>query len=137
VSQSTATTHTFVAYVSGNSTAMPPASTVATSQKSFVTWTSTTYRVSLPTATGCVASGSATITATANVDVGPTPYYIEIFDTYSGTRVGYCPSGTTCLGTYQCGSVGLTAFISSASSTIPPANTQSSSNTVIPTVTVQ
>ena len=137
VSQSQATTHMYVAYVSGNSTAMPPANTVATSQKSFVTWTSTTYRVSLPTATGCLASGSATILATANIDVGPTPYYIEIFDTYSGTRVGYCPSGSTCLGTYQCGSIGLTAFISSASTTIPPANTQSSSNTVIPTVSVQ
>jgi hypothetical protein len=137
VSQSQATTHTYVAYVSGYSAAMPPANTVATSQKSFVTWTSTTYLVSLPTATGCIASGSATIVATSNVDVGPTPYYIQIFDTYSSRLVGSCGAGTTCLGTYQCGSIGLTAFISSYSTAIPPSNTQSSSNTVIPTVSVQ
>lgn len=37
-----------------------------------------------------------TLTATANADVGPTPYYISIYDETSGTEVALCGFGTTC-----------------------------------------
>jgi hypothetical protein len=36
-----------------------------------------------------------TVTAVANVDVGPTPYYIEIFD-QTGKRLAMCGAGTNC-----------------------------------------
>ena len=40
------------------------------------------------------AGTAVTLTATANQDVGPTPYYILIFD--GGTIIQRCGSGTTC-----------------------------------------
>jgi hypothetical protein len=42
----------------------------------------------------------ATITVTANSDVGPTPYYLRIFyyDTFGRVNVATCGSGTTCSG---------------------------------------
>ncbi|TMK39248.1 MAG: hypothetical protein E6G66_17900, partial [Actinobacteria bacterium] len=43
-----------------------------------------------------LVGGSATLTATYTLDVGPTPYYIEIFDHTTGVLVKECSSGTTC-----------------------------------------
>jgi hypothetical protein len=37
-----------------------------------------------------------TLTATANQDVGPTPYFIEIYDLSTDDRVAVCNSGSTC-----------------------------------------
>jgi hypothetical protein len=39
---------------------------------------------------------STTLTATTNFDVGPTPYWIGIYDVTDGTWVNECPTGTTC-----------------------------------------
>jgi len=39
---------------------------------------------------------SSSLVATASQDVGPTPYYISIYDTSSGTYVAICGTGTTC-----------------------------------------
>jgi hypothetical protein len=38
----------------------------------------------------------STLTATTNADVGPTPYYIGIYDAVAGTWLAECPSGSTC-----------------------------------------
>jgi hypothetical protein len=40
-----------------------------------------------------------TLTATANTDVGPTPYYITIYDETTGAQVAVCGSGVTCSAT--------------------------------------
>lgn len=37
-----------------------------------------------------------TLTATSYLDVGPSPYYIEIFDLTAGTRIALCGVGFTC-----------------------------------------
>jgi hypothetical protein len=42
-----------------------------------------------------VVSQTATLTATANTDVGPTPYHIDIWDQTTGTMVSTVSSGTT------------------------------------------
>jgi hypothetical protein len=39
---------------------------------------------------------SVTLTATVAYDVGPTPYWIEIFDLTTGQRLAACSSGRTC-----------------------------------------
>jgi hypothetical protein len=135
VSYSFADTHRFVAYVSGYGTSAPPPNVVATSAKTFVTWSSKGYTLSLPTGVGCVAPGTGQVTATSSVDVGPTPYYIEIFDP-SGSRLNTCGYGTTCTATFMCGAIGLSAFISDFNAVYPPLPVQASSNTVIPTVSL-
>jgi hypothetical protein len=136
ISQSAATTHTYLAYVSTYGTVMPPPNVVARSANTFVTWTSSGYTLSVPTALNCVASSLGQITATASIDVGPTPFFIEIFD-QNGNLLKSCGYGTTCTVTYQCGAYGLNAFISNSSSSYPPTGIQASSNTVIPSVFVQ
>ncbi len=130
-SQAVATTHKFVAYISGYSTTFPPANTIETSTPVFVTWGAGNYRVSL-SGTGSIYSGSETLTATSNVNVGPTPYWIEIYNLDTGTRLGACGTGTTCTLTAS-KTLGLNhyvAFISSYSTALPPAGTQASSNVV-------
>jgi hypothetical protein len=42
---------------------------------------------------------STTLTATTNFNVGPTPYWIGIYDRTDGTWVNECPTGTTCSAT--------------------------------------
>ena len=42
---------------------------------------------------------SVTLTATANTDVGPTPYYISIYDETTGAELASCGSGITCSAT--------------------------------------
>jgi hypothetical protein len=42
---------------------------------------------------------SATLTATTNTDVGPTPYYITIYSETTGAELAVCGAGTTCTAT--------------------------------------
>lgn len=130
VSQSVATTHAFVATFSAESATYPPTSLQETSAASYVTWTAGGWLVSL-SAPAETINGPETVTATANGDVLPTPYYIEIFDE-NGTLLKSCGSGSTCSVSYMpARSPGscMVAFISSYSTTLPPANIQASSNT--------
>jgi hypothetical protein len=130
VSQSAATTHKYVGYLaSGLEGTNPPSGVVSTSAFTFVTWNNLGYRVSVPVQVTCFEPhGSAVITATTNIDVGPTPYWIEIFN-QAGTRLAVCGSGTTCTGSASCGTVGAYyGFISSNSTSFPPAGIQASSN---------
>jgi hypothetical protein len=126
-SQAVATTHKFVAYVSALSSTFPPASTIDTSNPVYATWTASSYRVTLSGPTS--SYGSVTLTATANTNVGPTPYYIEIYNLDTGTRLTECPTGTTCsVTTALNGTNHFAAFISSLSTSLPPLNTQATSN---------
>jgi hypothetical protein len=141
VTQSAASTHRYVAYLTvGFTESYPPPNVEYTSSETpFVTWTPDAYQVSLTGPSSESYSGGATLTATANVDVGPTPYYIEVFNENTGALVGYCGSGTTCTVTdnsIPSGSSGLVpyvAFVSSYGTTLPPSGVEASSN-VVPVV---
>lgn len=130
VSQSVATTHGFIATFAASSRSYPPTLPQSASGKSYVTWTGSGMTISL-TAPAVTVNGPGTVTATTNVNVGPTPYYIEIFDE-AGSRIALCSTGTVCSTGYYAGrhvTSNLVAFISSADTAQPPANIQASSNT--------
>jgi hypothetical protein len=129
VSQSVATTHKYVAYVSQYGTAYPPPGIQATSSASFVTWSNLGWRISLSAPQSTYYS--ETVTAYVNGDVGPTPYYIEIFDE-NGTFVGSCGSGSACSLSYTPSIYGsyLVAFVTSYSTAYPPSGIVASSNVV-------
>jgi hypothetical protein len=129
VSQSVATTHEYIAYVSNYSTAFPPPGIQATSALSFVTWSNLGWRVSL--SAPAYTYGTENVTATVNGDVGPTPYYIEIFDE-NGTRLATCGSGTSCTVTFSPSYYGsnLVAFVTTYSTAFPPSGVVASSNEV-------
>jgi hypothetical protein len=46
--------------------------------------------------TGLLPGQYSTLTATANMDVGPTPYYLRIYDETTGEYVVTCSTGTAC-----------------------------------------
>jgi hypothetical protein len=129
VSQAAATTHRYLAAVASYSGALPPPNLQTLSMPAWVAWTSSDWQVSL------VAGPNDTATATANHDVGPTPYYIEIFGEYGdttpsgggGSRLASCAYGTTCTVTEPPAGMLLVAFVSAYDSTLPPANIQASS----------
>ena len=81
-----------------------------------------------------LVGGTATLTATYSTDVGPTPYYIEIFDHTTGTLLAACGSGTVCTASVQiiqsCHTVSRTyiAYISEYSTTDPPPVSVATSN---------
>jgi hypothetical protein len=125
VSQSAGATHAFVAYVAANVTETnPPGGIQSASANTFVTWSDSGYTVSVPPSISCFTTG--TITATANVDVWTTPYYIEIFNG-NGTKLRSCPGGSSCSVVAACTGQ-YYAFISESSASFPPAGTQASSN---------
>jgi hypothetical protein len=128
VSETAATTHEFVAYLSYFSTAYPPSGIQKTSLINFVTWSNTGWRVSLSAPSA--SYGNVTATATANGNVGPTPYYIDIFNASTGALVAACGVGTTCSTTFSPGYSGtsLVAFIGYDSPAFPPAGTVAASN---------
>jgi hypothetical protein len=53
---------------------------------------------------------AVTLTATANTDVGPTPYYITIYDETTGAELAVCGSGITCSATVSESSTGSQQF---------------------------
>jgi len=127
VSQAVATTHMFRAYFSQNSTAWPPAGTVEQTPVNLVTWTPSGYSLTL-------TSFFDSVTATSSINVGPTPYYIEIFDMTTGVRIAICGTGTVCTGTASVTSVvphGVAAFIAASSTSLFPSSIQATSNTVL------
>jgi hypothetical protein len=133
VSQGVATTHAYRAYVSLSSGLFPPAGVVTNSADSYVTWTGNGYQLSL--SAPAFTFSSVTVTATSSVDVGPTPYYIEIFDDDTGTQLAVCGFGTTCSTSYTPSFTGshLVAFITTLTSSIQLAGIQASSNVVTTT----
>jgi hypothetical protein len=128
VSQATAGTHAYQAFLMPYGTAYPPAAVQETTSTSYVTWGTSGYSISLYADSSTYST--ATVTATASINVGPTAYYIQIFSE-NGTRIAICGSGTTCTTQYAPTGAGggtLVAFISANSTTLPPLNAQASSN---------
>jgi hypothetical protein len=130
VSQSVATTHRFRAYVASYGTSLPLTNVQATSLTDYVTWSNAGYRLSLTTSR--TSAGHDTVTATSNVNVGPTPWYIEIFNVNTGARIAVCGTGTTCSANVALnyGANNFVAFTSSYDTALPPANIQASSKVV-------
>jgi len=51
-----------------------------------------------------------TLTATANTDVGPTPYFITIYDQTTGAELAICGTGLTCSATVSESTTGTQRF---------------------------
>src|SRR5439155_1404287 len=63
-----------------------------------VTLSAAGWRVSLSANPSPFTFGTTVLTANTNGNVGPTPYFIQIFNE-NGTRVAICGSGTSCAAT--------------------------------------
>jgi hypothetical protein len=75
--------------------------------------------------------GLAHVVATANQDVGPTPYWIEIYDNSTGLFLHRCGFGSTCA--FDAFSTSpsfrnFVAYISSYGTSFPPPNVQATSS---------
>jgi hypothetical protein len=134
VSQSVPSTHGYIAYLDSFSTSFPPSGVYQQSDTIYVTWEAppNNFQVSLSGPSEIpFGGGPATYTATVNQDVGPTPYWIQIFDETTGTRLAVCGSGTTCSASFTPSTSGdaLVAFVSANSPTLPlpPPKTQANS----------
>jgi PASTA domain len=120
---------TYVAYISALGATFPPPNIRAQSNGTLVSWAS----VDVSTSATTVTVGSAvTVTATASLDVGPTPWYIDLFDLTTGALLAFCPSGTTCSASVSQGAPtqhSYIAFVAAASGSIPPFDIRATSNT--------
>jgi hypothetical protein len=141
VSQSVASAHNYIAYLDRYSSTYPPATVYEKSLNIYVTWEAppNNFLVSLqgPSVVG-YGQGPATYTASTNQNVWPSPYWIEIFDETTGTRLGFCSAGTRCSVSFTPAFTGddLVAFVAGHSSALPPTAAQASSN-VLATVQEQ
>jgi hypothetical protein len=131
VSQSSPTTHSFIAYISGYGLSNPPPSVQATSNSVSVTWLS----ISLIASAYYVAVGrSVRLTATANTDVGPTPWFIEIFDQTTGRFLVDCATGSTCsvsVSLSQSFAEAYSAYVSGYGTSNPPPSVQAHLNSFV------
>ena len=136
VSQSAAGAHTYIAYVGLLSTTAPPSSLQATSNPAYVAWSDSGFTVSL-SAPGATF-GTETVTATTNMDIGPTPYYTEIIDESTGVLLTLCGAGTSCSVSFAPSPVGdvLEAFVTQVGGPPPPAGAVAASNVVFTAKTV-
>ena len=140
VSQSSATTHMYAAYVAYsvlvNGFEEEPDGSVQTAGFVYATWADTGWTVSL--SAGPFSGGDQTFIATASADVAPTPYYIEIFSVYQNKQIGLCSSGSTCtaIHTSQFRDDDVQAFVTTITSSVFPlpdsVSVQASSNVVNP-----
>lgn len=120
----------YIAYISGLSTALPPTNLQATSATVFVSWITVSITAS---PTSLPAGGSTTVSAAASLDVGPTPYWIQIFDQSTGGLVARCGAGTRCsatVGQATPSQHSYVAVVSGFGDTLPPPDVRATSGTV-------
>ncbi|HEX4221317.1 MAG TPA: hypothetical protein VHZ97_03075 [Pseudonocardiaceae bacterium] len=130
-----AATEQYTAYVTTDSSGnFPPSGHVEESSKpAYVTWSSAAYQVSLSGPSIVSAPGPTPLTVTTNRNPSLDGYAIEVFDTSTGAYVGGCSSGTTCnVNATESiyGVIDYVAFVAPFGTSLPPANTQASSNVV-------
>jgi hypothetical protein len=124
IAESSPTTHSFVAYIGSYSGSNPPGTIAATSGIVYCTWLS----ISLGASPQYLAPGGrTTVTAYVNTNVGPTPYWIEIFDASTGANLAICASGSTCSGSEAQGGATVhtfVAYVSGYGTSNPPPSRQ-------------
>jgi Domain of unknown function (DUF1906) len=129
VSQGAATVHWYAGYASSYGTSNPPPS-VQASASNFVVW----FGISLTATPAAMSPGQTTsLQANANTNVGPSPYWISIFDETTGARVALCASGSTCgVNINQASSTirDYIAYVGGSGTTRPPSPVQATSNYV-------
>jgi hypothetical protein len=129
VNQGGATVHWYTGYASGYGTSKPPPS-VQASASIFVVW----FGISLTATLAAMQPGQTTsLQANANADVGPSPYWISIFDQTTGARVALCASGSVCgVNINQASSTirNYIAYVGSSGTAAPPSPVQATSNSV-------
>jgi hypothetical protein len=112
----------------------PPPNALECTGDHTVSWASAAPRVLLTVTP--VSGGGFTATALTPLDVGPTPYWIQIYNVDSGARLALCGFGPICSATLPPAPIAppLVAFVGPSSSTLPgPApsgSDQSNSSTV-------
>lgn len=130
VSQSGPTTHNFIAYIGSYSGTNPPGTVAATSNTVTCTW----FSLSLSANPYYLGAGqTSTVTASVQPDVGPTPYWLGVYDSSTGGSVAVCASGTSCGGSVNMGSGtshSFVAYVAGYGTTNPPPNVHVTSNTV-------
>lgn len=130
VTKSAATSRKYVAVRATYSTTYPAPNRQTSTSEMPITWR---YSLVLNTSSTMAYSGSpVTLTATSATDVGPTPYYIQIFDSTSGARVKSCGTGTTCSVSVSNNKSthSYVAYVAASGTTKPPPSIQSTSNGV-------
>ncbi|WP_031525317.1 hypothetical protein [Streptomyces sp. NRRL F-5123] len=135
VTQSASTTHSFVGTVALSAASYPPAGIQSTSAVNYVAWVSgfaPYYSVSMSALSQTFPPYNGVLTATSTTDVGPTAYYIEIFDVTTGTLIAQCGTGTQCVATVSYADTAHThvAFISGSGSSLPPPTVRAASNSM-------
>ncbi len=130
VTKSAATSRKYVAVRAIYSTTYPAPNQQTSTSEMPVSWR---YSLVLNTSSTSLHGGEAvTLTATSATDVGPTPYYIQIFDSTTGVRVKSCGTGTTCSVSVTNGKSthSYVAYVAASGTTKPPPSIQSTSNGV-------
>jgi hypothetical protein len=130
VSVSEATTHRYVAYWGPTAANFPPTGFLSRSPSAWQTWSTSGIRVSM-------AQDDTVYHAFVDRDLGPTPYYLQIYSftdgvdgaNPTGTRLSVCGTGTSCQATLARTNenVNVVAFVSSIGNFVP-ANIQASSD---------
>jgi len=138
VNNQTPTCDTYQAYVADYSSTAPPSGIQATSNPVTVCWQvpqppQPDWTVSLVGAPTTTVSGTpAALAAATDNNVGPTPYYIQIYDLNSSQQQVACGGGNTCNVnvTNGPGCHAYVAVVAPFSYTYPAAGTVATSNTV-------
>ena len=131
VSESSPTTHSFIAYIGSYSGTNPPGTVAATSNVVSCTWLGVSVGVS-PQYTS--PGSSSLVTVYANTDVGPTPYWLELFDASTGANLAICASGSSCAAWVSQGSPTVHSYYGYASSygtSLPPPSVQASASNFV------
>lgn len=128
---SAAATHMFRAYISGWSASLPLPAIISATGPQFATWSTSGYTLQLaPDPLVLSGASSGTVTATSSVDVGPTPYFITLYDADSGEILASCGFGTTCQATVSLDTQHVVALTDNYASALSSPQAQASSNTL-------
>jgi hypothetical protein len=138
VSYAVATTHQYRACFMGASPSFPPPNALECTRDQSVSWANAngTGRVLLTVTPPPNPGGNYTATAYSTFNVGPTPYYIQIYNLETGSRIAVCGSGTACSAPITLGvnAQNLVGFVGTYSATLPvnlqPGTVESNSLTV-------
>jgi len=132
VSQSSPTTHCYIAYIARAGATNPPPDIQYSTNTVCVSWLNHLALSGFPD------TDQVGLTAGSLIDVtSPNPYYIEVFDQTTGSKVAFCWQGTRCPetgaqmvpqkgGTTHC----YIAYVAAWGLTNPPPKIQDTSNVV-------